>query len=253
MSVCVAIHGCLCVCVLVFLCVFWLKVHAFKLLHDHRTDAPEHIHSLFVGYPDCRLPGSMKHSSMYPHQIRNFHDCVCVYSCVCLHVCVCCYTWVFVCVLVFLCVFWLQSLKVTVVEDKDADAEMADATKHSDDEDIDTGAEIAGYAEQSVHSDVEDKDADTEMAGTTEHCGGEDIDANAEMISSTEHSDGEDVDADVDMAGATEHVEAEQETINPDDEKDSIPMAEEMTGSTERPDGKNVDADVDMAGAAEHA
>ena len=91
------------------------------------------------------------------------------------------------------------------------------------------------------------------MAGTTEHCGGEDIDANAEMIGSTEHSDGEDVDADVDMAGATEHVEAEQETINPDDEKDSIPMAEEMTGSTERPDGKNVDADVDMAGAAEHA
>jgi hypothetical protein len=51
---------------------------------------------------------------------------------------------------------------------------MADATKHSDDEDIDTGAEIAGYAEQSVHSDVEDKDADAEMAeeehrGAAEH------------------------------------------------------------------------------------
>ena len=73
------------------------------------------------------------------------------------------------------------------------------------------------------------------------------------MAGSTEHSDGEDVDADADMAGATEHAEAEQETINPDDEKDSTPMAEEMTGTTEHPDGDNVNADVDMAGAAEHA
>ena len=74
------------------------------------------------------------------------------------------------------------------------------------------------------------------MAGTAEHCDGEDIDANAEMIGSTEHYDGEDVDADVDKADATDHVEAEQETINPDDEKDSISMAEEMAGTTDHID-----------------
>ena len=74
------------------------------------------------------------------------------------------------------------------------------------------------------------------MAGTTEHCDGEDINANAEMINATEHSDGEDVDADADMSGVSEHVEAEQETINPDGEKDSIAMAEEMTGTTDHAD-----------------
>ena len=74
--------------------------------------------------------------------------------------------------------------------------------------------EHSGAAE---HSDVEDKDADAEMADATK-LDDEDIDADAEIAASTEHSDGEDVDANADMPGATEHAEdARHEEDDPRD------------------------------------
>ena len=65
------------------------------------------------------------------------------------------------------------------VEDKDADAEMADA-KESD--------EVEEHRGAAEHSDVEDKDADAKMADAEKHSDDEDIDADAEMTGATEHA-----------------------------------------------------------------
>ena len=113
------------------------------------------------------------------------------------------------------------------------DQEDDDVDEGDDDDEGDEVEEHRGVAE---HSDCEDKDADAEVADATKYTDDEDIDADGELAASTEHSDGEDVDADANMASATEHAEAEEETIKTvgkatvqeEGTKDSVPMADPM-------------------------